>query len=916
MESSNIERLTQLVKSAEERAQAAEEKTRAAEEKTRAAEEKTRAAEERAKSNDDRAQAAEKLARANKKQARSEKKRAQTEERQARRAEDMADNAVEEQRQAAQKAEEAQRQAEEKVKEAEKQAMKAQKQAKKKVKEAEKQATEAQKQAEEKVNEAQKQATEAQQHAKASAEAIQLTTLDEYVEACSSLVSSKLCVQRNKNFGTRGAVSGSTSKNCPTYLKPWSNFISAQQLAIASLRESSVAAKRIFESKHFLTALGQRMSSRAVADEKALEHFMASSIEEPIMAILKALAHDESFSAKFDVGRGIIFENYAHVISKVFDEESSSQDSSAARPRTPPENITLRPESHYGAINPVRFCVCIPTDRTTNKQSWAYISELKAPHKLTTHHLRAGLQVNKIFEDVVNRVTIPHPDDTAGLFKYHAERATAASITQAYDYMIRAGLEYGLVSNGESTVFLNIDWAHPETLLYHLAEPEPEMREEFETTTRHWYSALGQHLAFTIIALGETGQRRLHDQQKCSEVSANMKNWLVDPKNLLEKIPESARQASPDSPAYRPASFRDLRRSPYHLRKRKRSQSDDENNESFRPSRRWPDDDSNGGSGSNSSGTQGGPAGDHQGSPSGSGSSGARDDSDSSSSQQESTYNSGDSRQLTGYCTQKCLLGLVKGTTLDSMCPNVALHRQKKSINDFSGHHPVSYQKWSQLLKKQIDELQYRGIEDLCISGTFTGLFAVTLLGYGYKFVGKGTPKSNADRFGNEACVYHRLEPIQGTFVPVYLGTIDLCKMDRDFPHRSGYTLGFMMFLSWAGDQLNVSNKAYWSLKDRGVKSLRAIHGQGVTWRTLSLNKMRYNSETDNVMVFGFSLSKVYRRPQWSFGYLESFEKLWVKQKKKAAEKSRQFEYCKKISVKSFTNEMVEMPRLFWALEN
>ncbi|PHH53810.1 hypothetical protein CFIMG_008104RA00001 [Ceratocystis fimbriata CBS 114723] len=948
MESSNIERLTQLVKSAEERAQAAEEKTRAAEERAKSNDDRAQAAEKRAleaerlaEHEDDRLQAANGLVRIAQNLTETAERLVQAEGERAQRAEDRADKAVQEQGRAAEKAEEAQRQAaeaqkraeekvkeaekqaaeaqkraEEKVKEAEKQATKAQKQAKKKVKEAQKQATEAQKEAEEKVNEAQKQATEAQQHAKASAEAIQLTTLDEYVEACSSLVSSKFCIQRNKNFGTQGAVSGSTSKNCPTYLKPWSNFISAQQLAIASLRESSVAAKRIFESRHFLTALGQRISRRAVADEKALEHFMASSIEEPIMAILKALARDESFSTKFDVGRGIIFENYAHVISKVFDEESSSQDSSAASPRTPPENITLRPASHYGVINPDRFCVCIPTDRTTNKQSWAYISELKAPHKLTTHHLRAGLQVKKIFEDVVNRVTIPHPDDTAGLFKYHAERATAASITQAYDYMICAGLEYGLVSNGESTVFLNIDWAHPETLLYHLAEPEPEMREEFETTTRHWYSALGQHLAFTIIALGETGQRRLHDQQECSEVSANMKNWLVDPNDLLEKIPESARQASPDSPAYRPASFRDLRRSPYLLRKRKRGQGDDGNNESSRPSRRWPDDDSNGGSGSNSSGTQGGPAGDHQGSSSGSGSSGARDDSDSSSSQQESTYNSGDSRQLTGYCTQKCLLGLVKGTTLDSMCPNVALHRQKKSINDFSDHHPVSYQKWSQLLKKQIDELQYRGIEDLCISGTFTGLFAVTLLGYGYKFVGKGTPKSNADRFGNEACVYHRLEPIQGTFVPVYLGTIDLCKMGRDFPHRSGYTLGFMMFLSWAGDRLRVSDKAYLSLKDRGVKSLRAIHEQGVTWRTLSLNKMRYNSETDNVMVFGFSQSKVYRRPQWSFGYLESFEKLWVKRKKKAAEKSREFEYCKKISVKSFTNEMVEMPRLFWALEN
>ncbi|KAL1888924.1 hypothetical protein Cpir12675_005987 [Ceratocystis pirilliformis] len=92
--------------------------------------------------------------------------------------------------------------------------------------------------------------------------------------------------------------------------------------------------------------------------------------------------------------------------------------------------------------------------------------------------------LKKTFEDVVNRVTIPHPDDNAALFKYHAERATAASITQTYDYMIRTRLEYGFVYNGESTVFLNIDWSHPETLLYHLAEPEPEMDEEFEAT-RH-----------------------------------------------------------------------------------------------------------------------------------------------------------------------------------------------------------------------------------------------------------------------------------------------------------------------------------------------------------------------------------------------------------------------------------------------
>lgn len=40
--------------------------------------------------------------------------------------------------------------------------------------------------------------------------------------------------------------------------------------------------------------------------------------------------------------------------------------------------------------------------------------------------------------------------------------------------MIEGGLEYGLLTTGEMTVFLNIDWSEPGTLLYHLAEPRAE----------------------------------------------------------------------------------------------------------------------------------------------------------------------------------------------------------------------------------------------------------------------------------------------------------------------------------------------------------------------------------------------------------------------------------------------------------
>ncbi|KAH6646751.1 hypothetical protein BKA67DRAFT_663150 [Truncatella angustata] len=55
-----------------------------------------------------------------------------------------------------------------------------------------------------------------------------------------------------------------------------------------------------------------------------------------------------------------------------------------------------------------------------------------------------------IFEDVVNRKTIPTTADPDGRFKYHAERLTAMAITQTYNYMIEGVLEYGLLTTGET----------------------------------------------------------------------------------------------------------------------------------------------------------------------------------------------------------------------------------------------------------------------------------------------------------------------------------------------------------------------------------------------------------------------------------------------------------------------------------
>ncbi|KAI1839224.1 hypothetical protein JX266_014565, partial [Neoarthrinium moseri] len=70
-----------------------------------------------------------------------------------------------------------------------------------------------------------------------------------------------------------------------------------------------------------------------------------------------------------------------------------------------------------------------------------------------------------IFADVVNRKTIPTAADPIGRFEYHAERLTAAAVTQTYKYVINGGLEYGLLTTGETIVSLWVDWQDPEMLL-------------------------------------------------------------------------------------------------------------------------------------------------------------------------------------------------------------------------------------------------------------------------------------------------------------------------------------------------------------------------------------------------------------------------------------------------------------------
>lgn len=53
-------------------------------------------------------------------------------------------------------------------------------------------------------------------------------------------------------------------------------------------------------------------------------------------------------------------------------------------------------------------------------------------------------------------------------------------------------------------------------------------------------------------------------------------------------------------------------------------------------------------------------------------------------------------------------------------------------------------------------------------------MFKTNPFKFGYTFISKGTVEAFIKNFKHEAAVYERLQPMQGTYMPVFLGIVDL----------------------------------------------------------------------------------------------------------------------------------------------
>ncbi|KAF4121495.1 hypothetical protein GMORB2_1902 [Geosmithia morbida] len=596
------------------------------------------------------------------------------------------------------------------------------------------------------------------------------TTLHEYLAASQEYVLSKVRLSTDGYLTTTAPTTNPARKHCPTLLTPWDDFISIQTDTIQLIDRIFPRDRQLFESLSFLQAMGDRMDG-VIRGETSLVHAQHNTIEVPVRIILSKINAFQLDKHNLIIPEEINFQTSANNLRDSEDKRDTVK-----------RDAKLRTD---------QICVF----RNSTQRDIAYVIEYKAPHKLHTSHLEQGLRRMDIFDEVVNRITIP----TADKFKHYAEILSAAAITQTYHYMLEAGLEYGYLTNGDAIVFLKINWADPAILYYHLAQP---LREVIVNEDAAYSNSLCQVLAFTVLAL----QSSQHNNDERLAATDKCRKWEVDFGCTLDKIiKEEEREAAadptrgkkryrtPSSPGWVPRTIKRIRRDPRQQPPREVS------DRVLRSHRRDGPGGAGSGEGGSSGGTSGGDSGDSGGSGGGSGETagGSQGSATIGSSSRPAPGGVGDGQEKPReYCTSTCLLSLVGGRLLDNECPNAVLHRDTTQAEP---RHAVSHSQFMDLLRQQLSQSLDKGVRVLGKEGGCGALFQITLLRYGYTFIAKGVTGGRVPELEKEVAAYQKLQPLQGHGIPVCLGSVDLKPLGQVYFYDLDVRIIRFIFLSYGG---------------------------------------------------------------------------------------------------------------------
>ncbi|KAK2787209.1 hypothetical protein FQN52_007298 [Onygenales sp. PD_12] len=661
-----------------------------------------------------------------------------------------------------------------------------------------------------------------------SAEArIRPTTFAEFLEACHQQISIPLRVEPRPEFTTKGTITRPNGRLCPTSIKPWDFRALALNLfddVYRMFHPPSAPPRRAFPSIPVLEDRGHQACQAALTSELDLVKHQMFEVEIPVREVIEQLIRIPEARGNFALGEGVLFSN--HVNSETEEPgEFPPRPSDAPNPRAD------------------QNCVFLEADNT---RRLVYIIEYKAAHKLTDVYLRAGLRPMNMWEEVVQRLTIP--TDPVAKLQYNAENLSCAAVTQVFDYMIKGGLEYGILTNGGAKVMLRIPEENPFILEYCLLEPRKDVEDNIQNEAsdpdqplgfRYLDTAVGSHVALTLMAL----QSHPRSQQWRSAATNELHRWEVDFDALVRTIPDEEREMTPPASEYRPPHY-PLNPNSSYIRRTRRTRNAACSN---------PDPPENPGQSSSGSDSDAAPTDGPQ-SPSVERQERRTPQQRRSKRQRRMPPAHAPQKQPNSeYCTQKCLLGLINRMPFDDACPNIQVHRQHSGTE----YHPIDGRQVTLKLERQLNNNP-----DHCCrplpgkEGLHGALFALTLDPYGYTFVGKGTTYSS----NYESKVYEHLRSVQGSAIPVYLGDIYLTK--SVYYLRPDYVIVHMGLMAWGGQDFQSARPSHIDEGEQIARTRDEINAAGIEHLDEGNLNMLWNEELQRVLFIDFGRVRIVEQPQ------------------------------------------------------
>ena len=175
--------------------------------------------------------------------------------------------------------------------------------------------------------------------------------------------------------------------------------------------------------------------------------------------------------------------------------------------------------------------------------------------------------------------------------------------------------------------------------------------------------------------------------------------------------------------------------------------------------------------------------------------------------------------------------------------------------------HLIDRRRFQQLIQQQLGEDMDHDCEPLGKQGARGALFKISLRRSGYTLVGKGTVQAFVEDLRHEGRIYRRLENLQGSVIPVYLGNIDLPKV---YYLDVGVRIQHMMMMAWAGEEVAANTEDMCRLVNEQVRSsAEEISRLGVTHGDIRGPNILWSRELKRVVLIDFERAISSRRKRY-----------------------------------------------------